>query len=200
MTATTNSLPYQASNATLARASLAALAGAGAVLALFVLPAEYGIDPTGLGGALGLTALNGEVEDADTPAPAPATTAATTVPDQTRATIDKATPWRTDTRTVTIPAHDGVELKAEMKAGDAFVFRWTATGPVKMDMHGETSMTATSFSTYWKQKGLSAAQGSFTAPFAGIHGWYWRNQGEAAVTLTLNTAGFYARLFRPKPE
>lgn len=199
-TITTTPVPFRTGNATLARASLAALAGAGAVLMLFVLPAEYGIDPTGIGGALGLTALNGEVEDAaDTPAPAAATTAAA-VPDQTQATIVKTTPWRTDTQTVTIPAHDGVELKAEMKAGDAFVFRWTASGPVKMDMHGETSMTATSFSTYWKQKGLSAAQGSFTAPFAGIHGWYWRNQGEAPVTLTVNTAGFYARLFRPKPE
>lgn len=200
MTATTTPLPYQASHATLARAALAALAGAGAVLVLFVLPAEYGIDPTGTGRALGLTALNGEVEEADTPAPAATGTANAATPEQTQATIAKATPWRTDTQTVTIAPHEGIEVKADMKAGDAFVFEWTASGPVKMDMHGETSMTATSFSTYWKQKGMSAARGSFTAPFAGIHGWYWRNQGETPVTLTLHTAGFYARLFQPKPE
>jgi len=86
-----------------------------------------------------------------------------------------------------------------MAQGDSLVFRWTATGPVKMDMHGERSLDAEEFSTYWKQKGLSRAQGSFTAPFAGIHGWYWRNQGETPVTLTLETTGFYTRLFEPKP-
>jgi len=193
-------IPYQASRRTLARASIAALLGAGAVLALFVLPAEYGIDPTGVGGALGLTALNGDAEDVDTPTPAATVGATVPVPEQTQASIAKTTPWRTDERTVTIGAHDGVELKAEMKTGDAFVFSWSSSGPVKMDMHGETSMTATSFSTYWKQKGLSGAQGSFTAPFAGIHGFYWRNQGETPVTLTLRTTGFYTKLFQPKPE
>ena len=195
---TTTALPYQASRATLARASVAALAGAALVLVLFVLPAEYGIDPTGAGHALGLTALNGEVEEAEVATAAVPVAAA--VPTQTQGSIAKATPWRTDDRTVTIAAHEGVELKAEMQAGDAFVFTWSATGPVKMDMHGETSMTATSFSTYWKQKGMTTAQGSFTAPFAGIHGWYWRNQGETPVTLTLRTAGFYAKIFQPKPE
>lgn len=35
------------------------------------------------------------------------------------------------------------------------------------------------------------------APFNGIHGWYWRNQGETPVTLTLKTSGFYRKLIRP---
>jgi hypothetical protein len=198
----TSTLPYQASGPTLARASLAASAGAAMVLLLFVLPAEYGIDPTGTGKALGLTALSGENDAAADDAPVPAAAAAPAAPlaQQTQATIARATPWRTDARTVTIAPHSGIELKAGMQAGDSLVFRWTATGPVKMDMHGEKSISSADFSTYWKQKGLKEAQGAFTAPFAGIHGWYWRNQGETPVTLTVRTTGFYARLFQPSPE
>lgn len=203
MTSVTIPTSYQASPRTLGRAAVAAGVAAAAVLTLFVLPAEYGIDPTGAGRALGLTALSGEAEDAepDTAAPAPAAAVAgPAITKQDQTSIARTTPWRTDTQTVTIAPHEGVELKAEMQKGDSFVFQWTATGPVKMDMHGETSMTASSFDTYWKQKGMTQAQGDFTAPFAGIHGWYWRNQGETPVTLTVKTAGFYARLFQPKPE
>ena len=56
-------------------ATLAAIAVAGLVLFVAILPAEYGIDPTGLGRAMGFTVLSGEspapvVEDPanDTPA------------------------------------------------------------------------------------------------------------------------------------
>jgi len=40
------------------KASAVALAIAAAMLVLAILPAEYGIDPSGVGARLGLTALN----------------------------------------------------------------------------------------------------------------------------------------------
>jgi len=192
-------ITYQASRRHLAAASLSALLGAAAILTLFVLPAEYGIDPTGIGKAIGLTALNGTIEEVeDGPSAAPAFGKATVaVPPQTRDNIIRTTPFRSDERTLTLAPHSGVEIKAEMQTGDQFVFAWKASGPVKMDMHGERSLTAQDFSTYWKQKGLTEAQGSFMAPFPGIHGWYWRNQGETPVTITLKTSGFYRKLIQP---
>ena len=36
------------------------------------------------------------------------------------------------------------------------------------------------------------AHGSFAAPFAGIHGWYWKNRTEGKVTIKLTTTGFYS--------
>jgi hypothetical protein len=35
------------------------------------------------------------------------------------------------------------------------------------------------------------------APYAGIHGWYWRNNTDRDVAITLVSTGFYpsARLF-----
>jgi len=198
---TAQSLPYQADGGTLAKACGAALLAGALILGFVVLPAEYNIDPTGAGKALGLTALSGEVDDTPDGQPATAVSAtAVKLSEQTRDTIIRATPYRSDEKTLTLAPHSGVEVKAQMKAGDQFVFSWKSTGPVKMDMHGEASLTASDFSTYWKQKGLSEAQGSFTAPFAGIHGWYWRNQGDADVTVMLKTSGFYEKLIEPPVE
>lgn len=190
--------PYQAPPATLRRASLAAGVAGVAILMLFVLPAEYGIDVTGVGRALGLTAMAGEqdaaeVMDAAAPAPEPV---AFTVPPQTQANIAKATAFRSDTKTITLAPHSGIEIKARMKVGDTFNFRWTATGPVRADMHGEpTGGREDEFTDYWKQKDIKSAQGSFTAPFAGTHGWYWKNREDVPVTITVKTNGFYETLF-----
>lgn len=198
MTATATNVPYQASRETLTRASIAALAGGAAILMLFVLPAEYGIDPTGVGGALGLTRM-AQGEDAAEPtvaASALAAPAAYAVPAQTQANIQKRTAYRSDEKTVTLAPHTGIEVKARMKAGDTFNFRWTSTGPVRADMHGEPSGgKEDEFTDYWKQKDIVSGQGSFTAPFAGTHGWYWKNREEVPVTITVKMDGFYESAF-----
>ncbi len=198
-------LPYQAPPRALARASIAASAAAAAVLLLFVLPAEWGIDPTGAGNAMGLTrmAQTDEMEDeAQAPDASAAAAATLTIAPQIKENIATSTAWRADEKTVTLAPHSGVEIKAHMVKGDRLVFRWAASGgAVRMDMHGEpTNGKEGEFSTYWKQKDLTEAQGSFTAPYDGTHGWYWRNGGEVPVTITLKTAGFYKDLFEPPAE
>ena len=45
--------------------------------------------------------------------------------------------------------------------------------------------------TYEKKTAQLGASGTLTAPFAGIHGWYWENQTTGEVTVTLSAAGFY---------
>jgi len=51
----------EATSSGLIRATMGSAAAAGAVLVFFWLPAEYGIDPTGIGGILGLTEM-GEIK------------------------------------------------------------------------------------------------------------------------------------------
>ena len=81
------------------------------------------------------------------------------------------------------------------------VVRPVRGGPVKVDMHGEPPNAGDEeFTSYWEERQLSSAQGSFTAPFTGKHGWYWRNKGETPVTVKLRTSGFYQDLFRPHAE
>lgn len=181
---------------TLVKASAGAAVAAALVLTLFVLPAETGIDVTGLGGAIGLTRMAAAAEPVPTEAVVPAAPAGTPIKDS----IAKTAALRSDEMTVTLAPHSGTEVKAHMQAGDSFVFRWeTRGGPVKVDMHGERPNAADGeFTSYWKEKELGSAQGSFTAPFEGTHGWYWRNKGETPVTVTVRTTGFYKDLFRPE--
>ena len=193
----------QTSVQTLAKAGAGAAIVAAAVLTLFVLPAEAGIDPTGVGSALGLTRMSGSGDETESAAPAAETSAAPAaapgaVPD--KASIVKTSPLRSDEMTITLAPDEGAEIKAHMKAGDHFVFRWEAKGgPVKLDMHGERP-NSDEFSSYWEESGLTEGQGSFTAPFAGTHGWYWRNRGETPVTVKVRTSGFYQDLFRLEAE
>src|SRR4029079_12583760 len=71
------------------------------------------------------------------------------------------------------------------------LFSWSASGEVVQDFHGDrdgaTSDEPQSYNKELRQKG----DGSFVAPFSGIHGWYWENLGDEPVTVTLRTAGFY---------
>ena len=46
--------------------------------------------------------------------------------------------------------------------------------------------------SYEKGRGSSQASGTLTAPFSGIHGWFWENTGDQEITVTLTTAGFYS--------
>lgn len=187
----------------LAKATGGAAVAAIAILTFFVLPAEYGIDPTGVGTALGITGMvAGEGSEA---APATAQAPTTTAGDQpmpTKDAISKATPWRQDEMTITLAPHSGQEVKAHMTKADSFVFQWkTSGGPVKAEMHGEKlNATDGAFTDYWKELEMTGGQGNFTAPFDGTHGWYFRNKGETPVTVTVKTVGFYKDLFLPKPE
>ena len=195
--------PYkQVSVPVLAKISALAFGAAVIILVLFVLPAERGIDVTGLGKAMGLTQIAGGEDAADdTPVAeaAPPAAGAYVVPAQTKESIVKATPFRSDEKEITIAPHEGLEVKAHMKPGDQFIYTWTASAPVKADMHGEKKGdTSGDFTQYWKEKGLTQNQGALTAPFEGTHGWYFRNQGETPLTVKIKTWGFYKDLFEPK--
>lgn len=199
-------LPYQASPGALGRATLGAAAVAAVILTLVVLPAEWGIDPTGVGKALGLTRMaagaDAEAEDTpDTATPEKVAAEALVIPTQVKENIEARTKMRSDEKVLTLAPHSGIEVKAHMAKGDHLIFRWTSSAPIRQDMHGEPSKgPAGAFSTYWKQKDLTEAQGSFTAPFDGTHGFYWRNGGETPVKITINTSGFYKDLFEPPVE
>lgn len=186
------------SAASLLKATIVAVVGGSALLVTAVLPAEYGIDPTGLGARLGLTSLSaGQSTTAGTPAAAPDAGLPTVSP--LRAAWKSATPYRSDELTLTLRPDEGAEIKAKMRAGDRFVFSWSAEGgAVNFDMHGEApDAKSDEFTSYWKGKNEGSAQGAFEAPFDGTHGWFWRNRGKESVTVRVKTSGFYEKLYRP---
>jgi hypothetical protein len=203
-----NELP---STKSLIKATLLALVVATVVLVVFILPAEYGVDVTGIGSRLGLNAMSAaEPESEEIPVPTPveqpaAETSPEAVPgtEETLSTLTAAwkssTPYRSDQMSLTLQSGEGAEIKVRMRAGERFVFTWkTDGGVVNFDMHGEAlNAKKDEFTSFWKGRGAPEGHGAFVAPFDGTHGWYWRNRGDQPVTVTVNTSGFYEQLFRP---
>jgi hypothetical protein len=94
---------------------------------------------------------------------------------------------------------EGMEYKYRLERGAGLLFSWTADAPVHYELHSEPDGAPRGFAeTFDKQDERNQAQGTYTAPFPGIHGWYWQNRTKAAVTIKLTTAGFYteSREFR----
>jgi hypothetical protein len=181
-------------SAQLVRATLLAALAAAVLLVTVVLPAEYGIDPTGIGPVLGLyraPAPAAELGMAGAPGEATAAAAAGTH-------FTSPTPYRTDEMSITLAPGEGAEIKAQMTAGERLVYSWTATGPgVDVDMHGESADGQGGDRSYRTGEFQTAGHGAFEAPMAGNHGWFWQNLNDDPVTVTVRTAGFYRRLFRP---
>lgn len=212
-------------SAQLVRSTLIAAVSAAAILVTIVLPAEYAIDPTGIGRALRLTEM-GEIKtqlaaedeadrlkDAQRPAepPAPATSA----PDKRSSLLDNAlaalfvspaqaserviitqATGRSDETVITLKPSEGVEYKLTMKAGAKVNFSWTAEGGVvNYDMHG-TPAGGSKEKSYKQGRGAANDEGVLTAEGDGAHGWFWRNRGSKDVTIRLKTNGAYTEIKR----
>lgn len=167
------------------------------ILITFVLPAEYGIDPTGLGDKMGLTLLNIEpaleVESGPQSSDLISTSLSAPIP-PVRISVSA---YRSDAISLILPPGKGAEIKTRMKTGESFVFNWKAEGDLYFDMHGEKFNSGDEFTSYWLERARSKASGSFEAPFAGTHGWYWKNNGAKTVTVHLEISGFFEELYKP---
>lgn len=197
----------------LVRSTLIAIVAAAAILVTIVLPAEYAIDPTGIGRALRLTEM-GEIktqlaneaeqdklkdqQGAVSPAaPGPRSSLLDRVLAELvvgSAHAQTAQGARMDEITIVLKPGQGAEVKLAMAKGAKADFSWTVTGGVvNFDLHGDGGGQETS---YEKGRGAASDQGTVTAAFDGNHGWFWRNRGSGDVTLTLRTNGSYTEIKR----
>lgn len=182
------------------RSTLLALVLAAIILVVFVLPAEYAIDPTGIGRTLGLAEM-GEIktqlaEEAIADAAKDRSAASLPLTKSTHLSASNSeyhSNWR-DTLRVELPPGKGTEIKLTMDAGEKAYFTWLAQGgTVNYDMHGDGGTEGKSIS-YEKGRDTSSMQGELTAEFNGHHGWYWRNRGTSNVTIIISTRGEYAEI------
>jgi hypothetical protein len=182
-----------------------ALAVAVVVLVAAVLPAEYGIDPTGVGRVLGFTELNTpatrtlEVRDvlggneAVREVEIPAFNEPVPLPNPA---VHQSEDRPIQTRTITVMLESGqeTEVKTVLRESKVIEYTWkTDGGIVYCDMHGHDPAAGQDFFVRYRedQEGATEATGSLVAPFDGEHGWYWLNIAEGPVTITLTVTGFY---------
>lgn len=121
--------------------------------------------------------------------------ASTTEPAQQQdaAQVANDSAWRDEMRVVLKPGQ-GAEVKLSMKAGEKAEFSWIAEGGVvNFDTHGDGGGQSIS---YEKGRAVPADDGSIQAAFNGNHGWFWRNRGDADVTVVVRARGQYAEMKR----
>lgn len=182
-----------------------ALVSAAVILVSVILPAEFGIDPLGLGRITKTISLyHPRVNVVDTNAAA-------------ETARNHSIPWRSDVVDIPLASYvDGgvseLEYKVSMIQGDILLYSWdairengtaVASTEVYSEFHGQTPDDAHKLAPgehmtvayYFKSFG-SSDNGTLTAPFTGIHGWFLQNQSDTPLTIRLRLAGYY-RLVSP---
>lgn len=204
----------------LLRSTLIAAAVAIVLLLTVVLPAEYGVDPTRVGRLLGLTrmgeikvALAKEAAVADSvdaaakqvvatgsavpppsgvPAATPAVATATT---SAAVPSTGPEPENSHVTEIVLRPSEGKEVKLVMRKAARVTYSWsTDGGVVNYDTHADAP--GIRYHGYGKGTAKSSDEGVLVAAFDGAHGWFWRNRGREAVTVTLRTGGDYQELKR----
>jgi hypothetical protein len=163
--------------------ALAAIA-AGAVL--FVLPAETGWDPTGVGKALGLVEIRDPVSPEQERGAARMAREAVL---ELAETAPAALPGAQDVWEYELPPFESIEFKYTVPQGGKVVFAWAGSAPLHYDMHAHPFDGGTELTESYGVAEAQSVQGIYTAPFTGIHGWYWQNRSLDTVTLRLEASG-----------
>ncbi|MEE9356112.1 MAG: hypothetical protein V3U75_11030 [Methylococcaceae bacterium] len=149
------------------------------ILVVVVGPAEYGIDPTGLGKKMGLTVLAKPLQQQE---------AKKAVACPTGEQIEN---W-SDVVIITVPPASGLEYKFQLQQDAELTYTWsTDGGELYFDFHGEPAGDTSGYFKSYKETTDSQSKGTLAAPFTGIHGWYWENKSQNPVQVTLKTKGQY---------
>ncbi len=158
----------------------AAIAAAAVFFILFVLPAEFGVDPTGAGEATGLTGLaTPEMTELERGA---LRTGVLTLQDEA---------LRVERREFVIEPFESIEYKYTMDEGAPLAFSWRATDELHYDLHSHPFDGGEAMTEGYGVGDAREQTGLYVAAFEGIHGWYWQNRTLEPVTLTLNAAGHF---------
>lgn len=190
------------STAKLIKSTLLAGFVASILLVTVVMPAEYGIDPTGIGKLTGLQKM-GAIKTSlakDAAAEMAKEQAMTTTPEQI--TPDEQTPTTTapvvplittisDEQIFTLIPDAWTEIKLTMSKGNKVDFIWfTDAGKANFDTHADSKRLKIDYHNYAKGS-KQRDEGVLEAAFDGGHGWFWRNRTDQAMTITLQTNGEY---------
>lgn len=180
------------SGKTLAIITGGGLVGGALIVLGAIMPAEFNVDPLGIGKLTGIGRLWAPEEQAFSSGRAVLAFASDTAKSSHVVEISLgASDW----------PEAAVEYKVHMTPGQSIFYKWTVvnadgtpgTVPVEMDQHGHDVPPEGQPSTVvdFRKARLLADQGSMTAPLDGIFGWYFRNHSPDPVVIRLEIEGFY---------
>lgn len=183
----------------LIKSTVLAVVIAGILLVTIVMPAEYGIDPTGVGEATGLKRM-GEIKvslakeaatdrardmAANTQIEPVKPEVVVSVPEPKQSTLNHE-------MQVTLAPDEGTEIKVTMTKGSKVQYSWQTDGEnANFDEHGDSKKLKINYHSYSKGS-EQKSEGVLEAAFDGDHGWFWRNRTSEPMTITLKTIGEYS--------
>lgn len=197
------SLEELPSSSQLLRSTFLAIVAAMTILITIILPAEYAIDLTGAGRVLGLTEM-GEIKEGlakeveeDNKTHGGNSTQSNAFDKLVVSPARVQEVWK-DEVTFTLAPGRAMEVKLVMSKDAKAHYKWSAEGgQINFDLHAHGDGEAV---TYEKVRGKKVGDGSFTTPFAGEHGWFWRNRDKSDVTVKLQIRGDYSELKQKENE
>jgi hypothetical protein len=157
-----------------------------------ILPAEFNWDPLGFGRTTGLNRLW-----------APREVTFDTTTGSVPLAREYPTGFRTDVIEIPLRAGgdstrgDELEYKVRMRKDATFVYEWSVpsvSNPEEFyfDFHGHTLTAAKEMTVAtYKQATGTSANGALTAPFDGVHGWFFQNQSVGPIVVHVKISGFY---------
>ena len=176
------------------------------LLITIVLPAEYGLDLTGLGHWLGLNEMGrgartikvvdvvgGNTNYKMVKIPAHGQPVPLPNPLVHQEEMQSAEKRQMQ---ITIPPEKSTEIKMVLRTGKMVIYSWRVDhGDVYADFHGHNPSVNDKFWVRYKedQEG-SSGSGTLVAPFEGEHGWYFLNYNGFPVTITLDLQGYFDKV------
>jgi len=188
----------------LIKSTILAAIAAGVLLVTVVMPSEYGIDPTGVGNAIGLKRM-GEIKvslaeeaAADAAKDTQIVEAVIEVEDAPPApqTVAENVVAQNHEMSVTLAPDEGTEIKVVLLKGAKVNYVWeTNGGKANFDVHADSKELDIDYHNYSKGSDVKS-EGTLIAAFNGSHGWFWRNRTKEPLTITLKTNGEYSSIKR----
>lgn len=177
----------------LVKSTVLAICVAAIILLTTVLPAEFGIDPSGVGEFLGLKKM-GEIKVA---------LSDEVVNDNSNSNVNAGSEKKLNKKneslvsnylsqkgeiTISLKPNEGKELKVYLKKGDQVKYNWKTDGEViSYSAHTDSDYHHT-YSEGLKDRD----EGNLKAVYDGRHGWWWRNRTKQNVEITLQVEGNYS--------
>ena len=189
----------------LIKSVLIALLIGGIVLVTAVLPAEYNLDPIGTGKLLGFSKLYVEpVSENTTDLKIQKLTI-----QKLGSSVDVIKPieannpapieqfsMQNDLISIVVPAGKGIEFKFKALKYGNIKYEWFTKDQsiIYLDFHGEVRQENPPKNVFYESYTLAYSNnmaGTFTAPFEGKHGWYFKNNHDKDIQITIKLKGQY---------
>lgn len=172
----------------------------GFVFLIAILPAEYGKDPLGTEKLFGFSKLYKkesvnrldfkkiELKNIGSKPSIVKPSEANNPPPEKQLDIIQ------DSIIVKIPAKKGVEYKFKMLKYGSVKYEWYSQNKeiVFLDFHGEVERKVPSKNVFYESYTVAYSNnmgGTFTAPFTGKHGWYFKNLSDQEITIIIKLQG-----------